>query len=312
MSTPVTKPRRKRATWLILIPIILLAAVGLGLAIPDSPIYLPKVFELEMRIEDRSRSEWVKDLKSDDVVTRLKAVAALGQMNTGGKKALPDLLRVMQTDPDGEVRSAAAGAVGKMYPAADAAGKMYPPQEAEKLKAEYAALVLEPFTTALSDPDKRVRYNAVVGLLKLKDKARPAVPAIKKTFEDPENDTNLNMFHSTIRQAALRALGEAAAGTPDGVPTFAAVLAIKLVPPGPEGTGRAGQGGKASQAAVDASLKFVEGRTDRRHAVAGLGLAGEHGRPYAPQIRELLKSQYEDDQAEAREALQRMGLPEKE
>jgi hypothetical protein len=40
-------------------------------------------------------------------------------------------------------------------------------------------------------------------------------------------------------------------------------------------------------------------------------LAGEH-LPYAKQIRELLSSRYEDDREEAKQALQRMGLPEKE
>lgn len=302
MPTTDSKPRRKSLSWLILIPVVLIAGIGLAMAIPGSPIYLAKLLEPEVRVDDRSRSEWVKDFKSDDVVTRLKAVAAVGKMNTGGKKALPDLLQVMQNDPDGEVRTAATDAVGKMYPA----------QEGEPAKAEYAALVLDAFIARLTDEDKRARYNALVGLLKLKDKARPAVPAIQKAFDDPENDTNLNMFHSTIRQTALRALGEAAAGTPDGVPTFAKILAIKLVPPGPEGTGRQGQGGNATQEAKDASFKFVEGSTDRRAAVAGLGLAGEHGKPYAKQIRELLNSRYEDDREEAKQALKRMGLPEKE
>jgi HEAT repeat protein len=297
MATPELRQRRKRRPWLILIPVILLIVVGLALALPGSPIYLAKLLEPEPKVDGRTTSELIAALGSGDKEQRTQAAEDLGKLNTAGRKALPKLLEVMRSDPEAEVRAAAA----------DAAGKMYPATEPDAAKSQYAAAVLDVFTAGLTDKDGLVRHNSALGLIKLKDKARPAVPTLLTAYKDPENDTNLKMYHATVRQVMLRALGEAAAGTADAVPTFAAILAEKVVPP-KLGAGAQQRGGKVTQEDEEASKAYIQATINRRIAVAGLGLAGEHASEYAPQIRELLKSSEADDRIEAKQALERMGL----
>lgn len=299
MSLPDAQPRRKRRHLSFLLPVILLALVGVSMAIPGSPIYLAKLLEPDVKIDNRSRSEWAADLSSPDATTRVKAANAIGQMNTGGKRSIPDLARLMQADPDADVRAAASEALSKMYPTT----------ESDAAKDEYAKALLEPFTAALTDPEGRVRNNATLGLLKMKARAKPAVPALLKAADAPENDTNLNIFHATIRQVMLRAIGEAAAGTAEGVPTFAAILEEKLEWPAGVRQGRGAPGAvltKEQQEAIKLHDKKV---VHRRIAVTGLGLAGEHGRGSESKIRELLKSSDPEDKTVAKEALERMGLP---
>lgn len=270
------------------------------MAIPTSPIYLAKLLEPDVKVEGRSRGEWATDLSSPDAATRAKAAAALGKMNTSGRKALPELVKVMQSDGDADVRAAAC----------DAAGKMYPANDAESAKTEYTAAVLGAFTAGLTDQDMRVRHNAAIGILKLKEKARPAVPALIAAAKDSENDTNLNIYHATVRQVMLRALGEAAAGTNEAVPTFTAIMDEKLVKPKlPAAAQQQGGGGKVTKEDEEASRKFIQGSINRRIAAAGLGLAGEHGKAAAPKIQEMLRSSDRDDRDIAKEALGRMGIP---
>lgn len=299
-TTPNVKPRRKRRRWLILVPVLLLAAVGLAMAVPDSPIYLAKLLEPEVSEGGRPRSSWVADLSSPDAETRTQAANALGRMNTAGRKALPELVRVMKSDPEAGVRASAA----------DAAAKMYPANESDEERVKYAAAVLEAFTAGLTDPDLRMRYNSATGLLKLKEKARPAVSALLVACDDPANDTNLNIYHATIRQVMYRALGEAAAGTPDAVPVFTAILDVKVERPNMPRRG--GQGQQVTKELDEASRKYSVDSVNRRIAVTGLGLAGEHGKGSATKIRELLTSRDSNDRFVAAEALQRMGLPAEE
>ncbi|MCU0705557.1 MAG: hypothetical protein MUF18_16405, partial [Fimbriiglobus sp.] len=66
--------------------------------------------------------------------------------------------------------------------------------------------------------------------------------------------------------------------------------------------------GNLSDEESTAWTKYATWMVTRRVAVAGLGLAGEHGRPHAAKIRELLESKDADDRYEAKQALERMGL----
>lgn len=298
MSTPTAdpKPRPKRRPWLILLPVILIALAALAMAIPGSPVYLPKVLQLEMELDGRRRSEWGADLSSADKEQRVKAAGVLGKMNEGGRQELPKLVKAIQTDPEADVRAACA----------DAATKMYPELGSDKAKGEYAAAVLEVFTAGLTDSEKRVRYTSAVGLLKLKALARPAVPALLAGCKDPDNDTNMNLYHATIQQVMLKALGEAAAGTPDAVPIFTALLDEKLDKP--KRVGNAGNT-KMTKEEQEEMKSYAEALILRRLAVTGLGLAKEHGKPAAGKIRELLSSDIDDDKFVAKEALERMGEP---
>lgn len=254
---PVPKPRRKRRRWVDLAVVGVLALAAFALAVPGSPVYLPKLLEPEPKVDGKTATQHAERLSDPDPEVRREAAAALGKLSTSGAKQLPKLVEAMRHDPDGDVRTFAADAVGKMAPASEAA--------------------VGDLGAALADPDRRVRMNAAIGLMRLKEKARPAVPDLIAAAADTDNDTNLGAFTVSVRQMCLRALGAAAAGTPDGVPTFTAEL------------------GRLS---ADAN---------RGIAAQGLGLAGEHGRAAAPKIRAMLTDPNPEVREVAAEALAQMG-----
>lgn len=279
----------------VAVPLVVLVVF---MCIPNSPLYAPKLFGLEPVVDGRVASEYATDLGSPDVEVRRKAALALGKTSTAGKSHLPRLLTAMKTDPDWEVRTYAADAVGKMCPA---------PTDPDAAKDAYAAVVVNDLAAALADEDKRVRMNAALALLRMKGRAKPAVPALITAANDPENGTNLGVFPQSVRQTVVVALGEAAAGTAAAVPTLADIVAAPIEVPPPPRTGRRPEA---------ESKRLVEAWSVRRAAVKGLGLAGEHGKEAAPKVRALLKgdpnadkSQHEEDKIVVEEALQSMGLP---
>lgn len=301
-TQPAAVPKPRRFPWgLLVLGILAIPAVVLAvfMSIPRSPIYAPKMFGLEPVVDGRVAAEFVDDLSSPDVEVRRKAALALGKLPSSAKHHLPKMLAAMKNDPDGEVRTFAADAVGKMCPS---------PADPDADKDRYAAAVGNDLAAALTDPDKRVRMNAALALMKMKVRARPAIPALIAAANDEENSTNLGVFPQSVRQTVVVALGEAAAGTPDGVPTFTAIIAQPIeVSPAPRPPARRPQ---------EDSKRLVEAWTVRRAALKGLGLAGEHGKDAAPHVRALLKgdpnadrSQNEEDKAVAEDTLQMLGVP---
>ena len=265
-TIPNARPRRRR--WIIGIVLAMVVLVGVGLAVPGSPVYLPTLLNPELTVDGRTVTQLAKALADTDPETRRHAAADLGTMNVHATKALPDLLGVVRNDPDDRVRTIAADAIGKMYPA----------DGTDADKNQYAAAVVNGLTAAVADRDPRVRMNAATGLLKLRTRAHPAVPALLIAAVNTDNDTNLDAYHHTVRQQVLRALGEAAAGTPDAVSTFIAVL--------------------------DSS---TSGDGLRMAAAWGLGLSGEHARSSAPRLRALLADPNADMRVAAEEALALVG-----
>lgn len=250
-APPATR-RRSRRRWPLLVVVGLVVAAGVGLT-------LYTLYALEPRVDGRSAGQLRAGLSNPDTDIRRQAATDLGRLNSHGSVALPELANALTSDPDPGVRAAAAEAVGKMAPASER--------------------VVDSLAKALTDRDPWVRMNSALALLLLREKARPAVPALAAAANDLENDTTLNAFHHTIRQAVLTALGEAAANTPEAVPTLEAVL---------------------DRPAADGI---------RRAAVAGLGRAGEHARGTAPKVRRLLDDPNEDVRIAAGDALDRMGVP---
>lgn len=252
MSLP-TPPRPKRRRWALPlflgVPVVVVLAAA-GLLILNI---------LEPRVDGRTVGDLRAGLNNADPDIRRKAASDLGRLNTSGVSALPDLGRMLTTDADEGVRVAAGEALGKMAPASES--------------------VVSDLAMALSDRSPWVRMNAALALLRLKQKARPAIPALVTAVGDQENDTNLNSFHHTVRQTVLLALGEAAAGTADAVPTLVNVL---------------------DRPSSD---------NLRRSAAVGLGQAGEHARHTAPKLRRLLADPNEDVRLAAADALVRVGAP---
>jgi HEAT repeat protein len=229
----------------------------LGVVVPGSPAHLSVLLRPSPNDGGRSVGQLTRALFHSDPAVRKDAATALGRLNTDATDALPRLAEVLRQDPDPDVRAAAADAICKMAPASRAA--------------------LSDLAAALRDPDPRVRMHAALALLRLKEDASPAIPDLIAAAGDEDNDTNLEMFTVTVRQAVLRALGAAAAGTGAAVPTLSAVLDR----PAPDMT--------------------------RAIAAHGLGLAGPHARDSAPLIRALLRDPDPDVRHAAGEALARIG-----
>jgi HEAT repeat protein len=231
----------------------------LGVTIPGSPIHLSVLLAPAPSEGGRSVGQWTRALSDPNPDVRREAADALRHMGTDAHSAVPRLGEVMRRDTDPGVRAAAAGALTMMAPA--------------------SRTVVRELAGALSDPVPLVRMYAALALLNLKSEAAPAVPELLEAVADEDNDTDLESFPLTIRQAALRALGTAAAGTGAAVPALSDIL---------------------SRPTQD---------TIRAGAVRGLGLAAAHARGAAPLIRGLLSDPDPDVRFEAAEALARIGAP---
>jgi hypothetical protein len=109
-------------------------------------------------------------LQDDDPRLRAAACKALGDIGDGS--AVPDLLRLMVQDPDGNIRWQATGALGKM-----------------------GAAAVPGLTAALKDEDWKVRRSAAEALWAMREPT--AVPGLVEALAD-KNDI--------VRQAAASAL----------------------------------------------------------------------------------------------------------
>ena len=234
-----------------------LSLLVLATVVPGSPLHVSVLLAPPPTDNGRSVRELINALADGDPAARREAAAGLGRLTTTASAALPRLAEVLRQDPDPVVRATAADTIRKMTP------------ESRAVVAELGA--------ALTDPDPLVRMNAALALLSLKEAARPAVPDLIAGAGDEDNDTNLDVFTMTVRQAVLRALGAAAAGTDAAVSTLTAAL----------------DGPAPSQTKAAAAW--------------GLGLAGSHARETAPAMRALLDDPDPDVRFAAEEALVRIG-----
>jgi hypothetical protein len=256
-SAPTLPTRRqpRRRAWFFGFGLAALAIIAT--VVPGSPLHFSILFVPAPRDNGRSVRELEGALGHQDPVVRREAAAGLGRLNSAATQSLPRLAQLLRTDPDANVRATAADSIRKMAPAS-------------------AAFVAD-LGGALDDTDPLVRMNAALALLALKESARVAVPNLIAAVGDEDNDTNLDFFTMTIRQAVVRALGAAAAGTDAAIPTLSAVLD--------------GPAPSLTKAA----------------AAWGLGMAGPHARATAPVVRALLRDPNPDVRYEAEEALARMG-----
>jgi HEAT repeat protein len=258
-------PRRKWFAGFLLVGGVIIA---LGLFLPGSPIFLQKILKPALTIDGLTAAQLQQALTNSNPDIRRQAASDLGKLNIHASKALPDLISLVRNDPDDAVRTIATDAVVKLYPV----------DGTDSDKDKYAAAVVNELTAALADRDPRVRMNTAAGLLKLRARAQPAVPALILAAANTDNDTNLDAYHHTVRQMVLRALGEAAIGTAEAVPTFTAILDSP-----------------------------TSGDRLRMTAAVGLGRAGEHARSCAPRLRALLADPNADVRVAAEEALALVG-----
>jgi HEAT repeat protein len=192
----------KRRAWQVGIAVVVLA--GVAVALPGSPVYLPKLVNSARQYQGRSLSYWIASLDSPDAKVRRAAILAVGAQGPDGGEAVPALAAILVESPDPDLRNQAALALMKMVPASRAA--------------------LPALAHALNDKELFVRMNAVIALVRLRAEARPAIAALSKALHDQANQTNLDTYHFTIQEMAALALGQASAGNAEAVPALAETL----------------------------------------------------------------------------------------
>jgi HEAT repeat protein len=192
----------KDHAWKVVLAAVVLA--GIALALPGSPIYLPKLFRSTAAYEGHPLDYWIGALESPDAKVRRHAIFIVGKLGAEAGATVPTLAAILVESPDPDLRNEAALALVKMVPASRSA------------VAELAR--------ALEDKHHMVRMNAVIALVRLHKEAQPAVPALVKALQDQTNQTNVETFHFTIQEMAARSLGNATSGTAEGVPPLMAAL----------------------------------------------------------------------------------------
>ena len=115
-----------------------------------------------MASEQNAMPLLVKTLRNKDGRIRKHGALALAEIGSPALSATPDLQKLLTKDPDAEVRTAAALALGCIAQAAN------------------RTLALDELLQGLKDEDVRVRYHAAHGLDKMKDKTAEVVSALTR------------------------------------------------------------------------------------------------------------------------------------
>lgn len=243
---------KRRALWLLSVVAVLALAAGL-LFLPNwfYSYYQPRGLH-----EGHSASYWIDALDSPDAEVRHKAIFAVGTLAAESDAAVPTLARIVAEDPDSESRQQAALALSKLYPASRAA--------------------VPALARALADQESLVRMNAAMALLRLGVEARPAIPALIRALHDDANRTSQNMFHKSIQEVVVQALGRAGAGSSEAI------------------------------AALIEALAPHDERGVRLVAAHALGELGSEGRSAVPQLRKMLHDDDEEVRFVADEALRKI------
>ena len=166
----------------------------------------------------------IKLLGSKNISERVAAAAALGDLGTGSKKALP-FLRIALDDPDPMVRERAVEAMEKIgatdkknilslikrFSDADpfVAGK------AATALASLGAPAIEHLMKALADKNDDARWCAAIALGKITPAGVPAIPSLTAALKDKNSD---------VRWCAAIALGKFAGQAASAVPQLLALM----------------------------------------------------------------------------------------
>jgi hypothetical protein len=197
--------KRRTAFLLVFVPLVL---AGVAVALPGSPVYLPKLL-LSPQYKDHPLPYWLEAAHSVDLNDRRDAARALGQIGTQSDAAVAELTQLLLGDADRGARIEASLALTKMDPATPTLVGAVPA----------LARALE------EDREPVVRLNCAIALTRLGGQAKPAVPALLRAVQDSRNDTNGKIFYFTVQEIAALALGRASAGTAEAVPVLTQKLA---------------------------------------------------------------------------------------
>jgi len=180
-----------------------------ALAIPGSPFNMLDGFIVrrnwgQVQHDGRTLDEWLADLKSSDHDGKILAIKAIGGMGDSASQALPELAKMMNSDPDLDTRIEASLSISKMAPA--------------------SASVMNEMIKGLQDEQPVVRMNALFGIMRLREASKPALKPLIEAANRPENKVRARGFTTTLQETMLVAIGRASAGTPEAVPMLMVFL----------------------------------------------------------------------------------------
>jgi HEAT repeat protein len=194
---------------------------------------------------------------------RWGAIFALGQMGPIASPAVPELVQILKTHPDGAQRRQAAESLGKM--------------------GEAAAAAIPSLIDALRDQDDHVRYRSVEALGCMGPSASQAIPALRQSLQDS---------YSELPWVAIVSLGQVG---PFPLAEVVAVLRTNKNWGARCAAAKAlGKRGREAQAAIPALIDALGDKdySVRSNAAEALGLMGAAAREALPALRNSLQDRY--------------------
>jgi HEAT repeat protein len=184
----------------------LLVAVAALFILPATRYGILQFVSSEGYYDSRPVSYWARNLKSEDPQERSQAAFILGHIGPEAKETVPALAALLK-DKEGIVRVNAALALFKL--------------------GSDAREAVPELTDALKDEVPLVRMDATLALFKLGEHSKSAIPALLAAMREERNRPVIVVFHKSIRQQALAAIGRVGAGAQEVVPDIVAVLQDK-------------------------------------------------------------------------------------
>ncbi len=224
----------------------------------------------------------VSALQDSPLAIRLKAIEALTEIGASAKAAVPELRSVLNNkDSDDDLRQAAVKALGSIGASAKAA--------------------VPDLINALNDPSEAVRIQTINALPNLGAEAKAAIPELVPTLSDSSNE---------VRLAAIGALARFGQDAKPTVKALAQLLAD------PDRQIRLNTTMTLSRLGVDASdavpaLTQALGNSDRNTrslAAKALGSIGEPAKAAVPALTKALSDSDKDVRSKAASSLGRIGL----
>jgi HEAT repeat protein len=257
------------------------------------------------KIQGKTAAEWIETLKTHkEVRFRRAALIVLEVYGPRTEGVLPALTGALEADADAQVRREAAMLLGRI--GEEAKGSIYALGDALKkdpseLVREAAALALgsktlnkhaaeqlRALSDALSDTHAGTRAAAAEAILKLGEKAAPAIPALIALVKDGSKDR-------FSRQFALKCLGRLAEDDRDIAQIFIDILGDRAAPLGvrQEAADALGRSTVAAEIVIPPLAELLDDAAPeiRRAAAASLARQGKDSEIAWPKIEAALKGQ---------------------
>jgi HEAT repeat protein len=198
--------KKRLLIWILIwATFVLVIAIGFLVYSPTGRRGLLGYVQNEPFVDGEPMSYWVRGLKDMDAEVRTTASKALSRLGPKASAAAPELAEALK-DEAPVVRINAAMALLNM---------------GDKARPAAAALA-----EALKDDVPFVRIDAILSLRRIGLDAQ-AVPILVAAIEDKENWKPPPAFYVSVRQLAVRTLGEMGTNASAAVPVLEETLKIK-------------------------------------------------------------------------------------